>query len=59
MYVDGEVKLIDLDDTFTKYFLFANRILERDSIGGLDESIKTLFGEYSKKMSVFFVLISG
>ncbi len=46
MYVDGEVKLIDLDDTFTKYFLFANRILERDSIGGLDESIKTLFGEY-------------
>ena len=46
MYVDGEVKLIDLDDFYTKYFLFNIRAYERDCILGLDETIKTYFGEY-------------
>ena len=46
MYVNGEVKLIDLDDTFTKYLLFTSKFHEMDCIGGLDESIKTFFGEY-------------
>ena len=46
MYVDGEVKIIDLDDYYTKYFLFNIGFYERDCIMGLDETIKTYFGEY-------------
>ncbi len=46
IYVDGEVKLLDLDDCYTKYMLFDSEIHKRDAICGLDETIKTYFGEY-------------
>ena len=46
MYVNGEVKLIDLDDYYTKYLYFNSEIHKRDCVSGLDETIKTYFGEY-------------
>ncbi len=46
MYVNGEVKFIDLDDFYTKYHLFNHERQKRDAICGLDESIKTYFGEF-------------
>ncbi len=46
IYVDGEVKILDLDDTFTKYYLFKNERQRRRVVIGLDETIKTYFSEY-------------
>ena len=47
MYVDGEAKLIDLDDTFTKYFYINSEVYRKDAIAGLDECIKAFFGDYA------------
>ena len=45
MLVNGHVKLIDLDDVFTKVSVIPNPILNREAIIGLDETIKTFFKE--------------
>ena len=48
MLVDGEVKILDLDDLVTKYSLLPNPYRKRETIRGLDETIKTFFGEYHR-----------
>ena len=48
MLVDGEVKILDLDDIVTKYSLLPNLYRKRKTIKGLDETIKTFFGEYDR-----------
>ena len=48
MLVDGEVKILDLDDIITKYSLLPNPYRKRKTIRGLDETIKTFFGEYDR-----------
>lgn len=46
IYVDDKVKIIDLDDYYTKVKLFkSDRLLRRSNII-LDETIKTFMGEY-------------
>ena len=45
MLVDGHVKLIDLDDVFTKVSLIPNPFLNREAIIGLDKTIKAFFNE--------------
>ena len=46
IYVDDKVKIIDLDDFFTKVKLFKSDRLLRKSNIILDETIKCLLGEY-------------
>jgi len=43
MLVSGEIKLIDLDDFFTKITLLPHPSLKRETIFGLDETIKAYF----------------
>lgn len=51
MLVDGEVKILDLDDIETKYSLLPNLYRKRKTIRGLDETIKTFLGEYDRYLS--------
>ena len=46
MYVDGQVKIIDLDDLYTKYMLIPSRRYKRTSINRLDGTIKNFLGDY-------------
>ena len=46
IYIDDEVKLLDLDDVYTKVKIFKSDRLLRKSNILLDETIKTLLGEY-------------
>ena len=43
---NNEVKILDLDDYYTKVDLFVNPIHKRKCIRGLDETIKTYFHEF-------------
>jgi len=52
MFVDGEVKIIDLDDELTKVKLFPDPLLAYESITCLDDMIKQYFDEY---ISYFFM----
>ena len=46
MYIDDKVKLLDLDDYYTKVKLLKSSRLLRKSNKILDETLKTLLGEY-------------
>lgn len=46
--VDGEVKILDLDDRLTKYRLLPHPHCAKKAINGLDETIKTFFGEIDR-----------
>jgi len=46
MYVDDSVKIIDLDDRYTKVYKLYNKRLEKEVCYGLGDSIKTFFNEY-------------
>ena len=45
--VDKEAKIIDLDDVLTKVLLFKSSYYNKESIYGLDETIKSFFNELS------------
>ena len=48
MLVNGEVKLIDLDDIFTKVTLIDNTFLRIKSIKALDTAVKSFLHEYNR-----------
>lgn len=48
MLVNGEVKLIDLDDIFTKVTLINNTFLRIKSIEALDTAVKSFLHEYNR-----------
>ena len=45
MFVNGDVKFIDLDDTRTYYLRIPNRLYHNSSVRGIDNTIKKLFHE--------------
>lgn len=54
MIVDGNVKIIDLDDVFTKVGLIYRPIKEKKCISNLDCSIKSFLNEFCSFPSSFF-----
>ncbi len=48
MLVDGDVKILDLDDVFTRYTRIPIPLLKRKSIRELDDTIKCFFGEHDR-----------
>ena len=49
IYVDDEVKIIDLDDIYTKSTIICNIFYERNCISGLNDTIRSFFSEFSYK----------
>ena len=46
MYSNNKVKIIDLDDTFTKVTLFPNSLYKAGAISGLNDTIRAFFHDY-------------